>query len=620
MQRKRSGVKGLSTIVSTLLILLLVFVAIGILWVVVRNVIQGGAEQVSLGKFTLDLAIDRVTINSAANTIDVKVTRNPGAGEFTGLRFILDDGTNTKVVEKDNITMNEYDSTTFGIPVPSGMTADGIQKIEIAPVFTLSSGKLSNGDVKATWNKPVSSNNNGGVVVGSNCGNSQIDSGEVCDGNLLGTGTCVSVLNNDQATGSLTCTSSCTYDTSLCSLPTCGNGQIDSTEQCDGNLLGSGTCSSALGVTATGTLVCGTTSCQYVTTGCTVTPVCGNGIKQSSEGCDDGNTASSDGCSASCVVESGYTCTENSTGFSTCTQNNLCGNGNIDGSEQCDTNNLNGGTCDSAAGTGYTGILKCYASGTSNQCTYDISGCTAPTSNTWSSSLVARWNFESGALGTDSVGSNNLYVNPGIVADTNNKKEGTSSMYINNIETHFNNYQANISDSALSSDFPLKSGTTNKAITVCSWVNIESEINPDGSSNFGYIFSKGETSTYPHAVTFVIFNKGPSLQMDVGFNNGANFSYVTASSTLSINQWYFFCGSYDDSTKAYRLRLYDSSGTPIGSDKTGTFSQNIYLGTYPIVFGEAKDGFHQFDGRIDKMMVFDKALTASEMDQVLAAS
>ena len=155
---KRSNIfgrnkKALSTIVSTLLILLLVFVAVGILWAVVRTFVQGGSEQVSLGKFTLDLKIDNVIINPSDNSVDVKLTRNAGAGEFTGLRFVLDDGNNADVVEVKNVTMNEYDQQTFHLVVPSDMTVDNIQKIQVAPVFTLSSGKESNGDVKDTWNK-----------------------------------------------------------------------------------------------------------------------------------------------------------------------------------------------------------------------------------------------------------------------------------------------------------------------------------------------------------------------------------------------------------------------------------------------------------------------------------
>ncbi|GEM_PF-4705400 len=41
---------------------------------------------------------------------------------------------------------------------------------------------------------------------------------------------------------------------------------------------------------------------------CTEALVCGDGVVQGSEICDDGNTTSSDGCSSSCTLESGYGC------------------------------------------------------------------------------------------------------------------------------------------------------------------------------------------------------------------------------------------------------------------------------------------------------------------------
>src|SRR5690625_2059201 len=39
-------------------------------------------------------------------------------------------------------------------------------------------------------------------------------------------------------------------------------------------------------------------------------PVCGNGILEEGEACDDGNTASGDGCSSTCQIEDGWDCTE----------------------------------------------------------------------------------------------------------------------------------------------------------------------------------------------------------------------------------------------------------------------------------------------------------------------
>jgi len=56
--------------------------------------------------------------------------------------------------------------------------------------------------------------------------------------------------------------------------------------------------------------------------------VCGNGIKDDTEQCDDGNTASGDGCSASCQTETPPT--------------SVCGNGEVETGEACDNGATNG--------------------------------------------------------------------------------------------------------------------------------------------------------------------------------------------------------------------------------------------------------------------------------------
>lgn len=65
--------------------------------------------------------------------------------------------------------------------------------------------------------------------------------------------------------------------------------------------------------------------------------VCGDGVNNEGEQCDDGNTNSIDGCHQ-CVITSGYTCTLTSP--SMCTQ---CGSGKIALTEECDDGNLTPG-------------------------------------------------------------------------------------------------------------------------------------------------------------------------------------------------------------------------------------------------------------------------------------
>jgi fibro-slime domain-containing protein len=68
---------------------------------------------------------------------------------------------------------------------------------------------------------------------------------------------------------------------------------------------------------------------------------CGDGVLNSGEVCDDGNTSSGDGCSASCaVIETGWLCTQPG---KPCTRTNICGNGQVEGTETCDDRNTTSG-------------------------------------------------------------------------------------------------------------------------------------------------------------------------------------------------------------------------------------------------------------------------------------
>lgn len=62
------------------------------------------------------------------------------------------------------------------------------------------------------------------------------------------------------------------------------------------------------------------------------TPICGDGLKVSYEGCDDGNLAEHDGCSSTCTIETGFQCTTDG-----CTT--FCGDGYRVFPEECDDNN-----------------------------------------------------------------------------------------------------------------------------------------------------------------------------------------------------------------------------------------------------------------------------------------
>lgn len=112
------------------------------------------------------------------------------------------------------------------------------------------------------------------------CGNNQVESGEECDNGASNGALCAAPYGG-----------SCNYCSTECKAVTltdgrCGDGTVDSPyETCDEGALN------------------GTSNhCNSACSGQTP-PLCGNGTIESGEQCDDANTAPLDGCSATCTLE-----------------------------------------------------------------------------------------------------------------------------------------------------------------------------------------------------------------------------------------------------------------------------------------------------------------------------
>lgn len=85
---------------------------------------------------------------------------------------------------------------------------------------------------------------------------------------------------------------------------------------------------------------------------CALTPVCGNGLLESSnsESCDDGNFIDGDGCTL-CVIDSKWDCTGGEGQLSTCFRVFVCGDGVRENLEECDDGN-------SASGDGCNSVCR----------------------------------------------------------------------------------------------------------------------------------------------------------------------------------------------------------------------------------------------------------------------
>jgi hypothetical protein len=234
------------------------------------------------------------------------------------------------------------------------------------------------------------------------CGNAVVDSVEDCDGSNLNSETCVTQGWDD---GLLLC-SSCSFDTSACYDCTanvsqqcnggdvywydscgnlggladdctstefctndsstaascggyCGNGVVDSDEDCDGSNLDAQTCISQ-GWDG-GALIC--SACSFNTSACYD---CTANVSQQ---CNSGDVYWYDSCGIPGGVADDCTLSEvcNNTSASTAVCEGFCGNGVVDPDEDCDGSNLDSQTCISQGWDG--GALSC------SSCSFNTSSC-----------------------------------------------------------------------------------------------------------------------------------------------------------------------------------------------------------------------------------------------------
>ncbi|MEK6904296.1 MAG: hypothetical protein AABW87_01760 [Nanoarchaeota archaeon] len=96
---KRGGIKaqnkkGLSDIVTTLIIIVLSLVAIGIIWVVVRNLVESGAEQIDVSQKCLSVELSAVRVNeSSSGVYDVTLKRGSDSQGDIGVKVNIFQGT-----------------------------------------------------------------------------------------------------------------------------------------------------------------------------------------------------------------------------------------------------------------------------------------------------------------------------------------------------------------------------------------------------------------------------------------------------------------------------------------------------------------------------------------------
>src|SRR5262245_26136601 len=225
---------------------------------------------------------------------------------------------------------------------------------------------------------------------------------------------------------------------------------------------------------------------------------------------------------------------------------------------------------------------------------------------------LAVYRFENGALTTDSKGSNTLVASASsLTADISVFAEGAASAFFVNASTQF----FYITDTNLLSTFPLKSGTSNKTISVFTRFRYTS------FASDGFLLALwakyDNTGENWRTMRCTANNTGGTnvIRFSLGATDGSTVQHIIHGTTLSTGTWYSVVCSYQDSDKGYGLFLRDSSGDPLGTDLSGTATNNIGLFSADWMIGANSlntSPASTHDGNIDEFVVFDDVITAAE--------
>ncbi len=226
---------------------------------------------------------------------------------------------------------------------------------------------------------------------------------------------------------------------------------------------------------------------------------------------------------------------------------------------------------------------------------------------------AALWRFESGKLTVDSIGTNTL-TNQGVTVNTTDKKEAASSADFEMDEQDY----FSLADASLAAKFPFKGGDPTKNISVCTWVRLESL--PKAYDYFA-VCSKWSEKDNQRSFRLYITNgaTGCHFALSIGYFAGhAADTFEMPTVEVQPGRWYHVGITYRDSDASYRLRVWDdTAGTAVemtgnGTNRTDTTDAPWQIGR--LVGWQGPAGY--FDGLMDEMAVFNRVLTATDIDQI----
>ncbi len=133
--------RGLSDVVTTVIIVALAIVAIAVVWVAIQNLILNNTESITSSAYFLKLNYKFESAKNDSGNLFVVVKRNGGDGNFNAMKFTVIYKNSSSESFIENGSFGILETKGYSLPI-SGQFSD-LSKIEGYPAVISDSGKLT---------------------------------------------------------------------------------------------------------------------------------------------------------------------------------------------------------------------------------------------------------------------------------------------------------------------------------------------------------------------------------------------------------------------------------------------------------------------------------------------
>lgn len=108
--------RGLSDVVTTVVIIALALVAITVVWVVVQNLISSNTDSINLQRDCLDINLDFQLVSNTSSNYTISVKRTFGSVAIGGIRIIVYNSSDSEEEKHEsNLVIGQMTSKTINI-------------------------------------------------------------------------------------------------------------------------------------------------------------------------------------------------------------------------------------------------------------------------------------------------------------------------------------------------------------------------------------------------------------------------------------------------------------------------------------------------------------------------